>query len=44
VGGNSGSNVEMRPLKSKKRRIISEQKDTGKRRFEDETCLKLSNP
>jgi len=44
VGGNSGSNAEISSVKLKKRRIISEEKDAGKRRFEDETCKKLSNP
>jgi hypothetical protein len=44
VGGISGSNAEIRSLKLKKRRIISEEIDAGKSRFEDETCMKLSNP
>jgi hypothetical protein len=44
VDGNSRSNAEIRSVKLKKIRIISEEKDAGKRRFEDETCMKLSNP
>ena len=44
MGGNSGSNLEIRSLNLKKKRIILEQEDAGKRRFEDESCMKLPNP
>lgn len=39
MGGNSETNVEVRSVNLKKRGIVSEQEDAGKRRFEDETCI-----